>query len=400
MSFEMKPRTEPGARLLAAIRDVAPLLSERAEEADRNNQICEQNYRDMQAAGIASAFVPEELGGMGLQSIHDWILAVCALARADGSTAIAMNMHFSATRGMAARYAAQPEQEGSSPVPTQLREVAAGNMLICSTTTESGTDNLHPLTEAVEVEDGWEVTGKKYFVTLSPIATHVSLNVRARNTDGDHIANVLLPMNTPGIKPNGDWDALGMRASGSQSVTFDHCKAPRSAFRIIGPWGQWSIPVLLHRTLANVPLVGAFLGIAEAAYSLAVDRFTKRPERAAQSGVQHTVAEMHVSLATCQCMMSQIGARLDDVMAGEALTWEAGHELMKDYQSVKWVVNRHAIDIVSRAMELFGGGGFVASNPLTRLYRDVRAGPFMQPHSPVDAREYVGRVELGLFPQQ
>lgn len=158
--------------------------------------------------------------------------------------------------------------------------------------------------------------------------------------------------------------------------------------------------MLLHRTLANVPLVGAFLGIAEAAYSLAVDSFTKRPERAAQSGVQHTVAEMQVSLATCQCMMSQIGARLDDVMAGEALTWKAGHELMKDYQSVKWVVNRHAIDIVSRAMELFGGGGFVASNPLTRLYRDVRAGPFMQPHSPVDAREYVGRVELGLFPQQ
>jgi hypothetical protein len=45
MSFEMRPRTEPGARLLAAIRDVAPLLSEREEEADRNNQICEQNYR-------------------------------------------------------------------------------------------------------------------------------------------------------------------------------------------------------------------------------------------------------------------------------------------------------------------------------------------------------------------
>jgi alkylation response protein AidB-like acyl-CoA dehydrogenase len=98
MSFEMKPRTEPGARLLAAIRDVAPLLSERAEEADRNNQICEQNYRDMQAAGIASAFVPEELGGMGLQSIHDWILAVCALARADGSTAIAMPSISSAAR--------------------------------------------------------------------------------------------------------------------------------------------------------------------------------------------------------------------------------------------------------------------------------------------------------------
>ena len=71
MSFEMRPRTEPVARLLAAIRDVAPLLSERAEAADRNNQLCEQSYRDIQAAGIAGAFVPEELGGIGLQSMHD-----------------------------------------------------------------------------------------------------------------------------------------------------------------------------------------------------------------------------------------------------------------------------------------------------------------------------------------
>ena len=59
---------------------------------------------------------------------------------------------------------------------------------------------------------------------------------------------------------------------------------------------------------------------------------------------------------------------------------------MKNYQSAKWVVNRNAIDIVSRAMDLSGGGGFMARNPLSRLYRHVRAGPFMQPHSPIDAR--------------
>ena len=71
---------------------------------------------------------------------------------------------------------------------------------------------------------------------------------------------------------------------------------------------------------------------------------------------------------------------------------------MKDYQSVKWVVNRTAIDIVSKAMDLAGGRGYVSANSLTRLYRDVRAGPFMQPHSPVDAREYIGQVVLSRYP--
>ena len=73
---------------------------------------------------------------------------------------------------------------------------------------------------------------------------------------------------------------------------------------------------------------------------------------------------------------------------------------MKDYQSAKWVVNRHAIDIVSQAMDLCGGGSCLAHNPLSRLYRDVRLGPFMQPYSPIDAREYMGKVLLGPYPEE
>ena len=83
---------------------------------------------------------------------------------------------------------------------------------------------------------------------------------------------------------------------------------------------------------------------------------------------------------------------------GADATWERGHELMTDYQTAKLVVNKHAIEIVSQAMDLSGGGGFMARNPLSRLYRDVRAGPFMQPYSPIDAREYMGKVLLGHYP--
>jgi hypothetical protein len=42
------------------------VFQERSDRADRANEICADNYIDMQAADITAAFVPEELGGMGL----------------------------------------------------------------------------------------------------------------------------------------------------------------------------------------------------------------------------------------------------------------------------------------------------------------------------------------------
>ncbi len=404
MSYAIQPASPAGARIVGAAGELIEAFRGRADAADRANEICRDNYADMQQAGVAAAFVPEELGGAGLRSMHDWILTIATLAKGDGSAAIAISMHLSATRGLAALYRAS---EAGSPAHRRARALLAGvaarEILICSTTTERGTDNLHPLSEARANGEGWCLEGTKHFVTMSPLATHVATNVRLRDDAGDHIANVLLPMATEGVVQQGDWDALGMRASGSQSVRFENCQVPHDAVRKIGPWGRWSTPVLVNRTLANVPLVGAFLGIAEAAFDLALAGQAKGGGGAARPGVPNALAEMEIKRAGAQSILARLGERLDDFMAtsegGAKATYEQGHELMKDYQSAKWVVNRHAIDIVSQAMDLSGGGGFLARNPLSRLYRDVRAGPFMQPHSPIDARDYIGKVLLGDFPE-
>jgi alkylation response protein AidB-like acyl-CoA dehydrogenase len=404
MSYSIVPATPAGERVIAAATALIDPFRARADAADRANEICAENYADLQSSGVAAAFVPEELGGLGLRSIHDWTLTIATLAKGDGSAAIAISMHLSATRALSAHYRAS--EPGSAPhtrAKAILEAVAKREMLICSTTTERGTDNLHPLTEAVRTDDGWRLNGTKNFVTMSPLATHVATNVRMRDADGDHIANVLLPMNSKGVLQLGDWDALGMRASGSQSITFEDCDVPHDALRKIGPWGQWSTPVLVARTLANVPLVGAFLGIAETAFQLALEGQIKAGDAAGRSGVPHALAEMEIMLASAQSILSRHGLQLDEFIAatkgGAAATYEQGHEIMKDYQSAKWVVNRNAIDIVSQAMDLSGGGGFMARNPLSRLYRDVRAGPFMQPYSPIDARDYMGKVLLGAYPE-
>jgi len=404
MSYAIVPATPAGERVIDAASGLIEPFRLRADAADRASEICPENYADLQRTGVAAAFVPEELGGLGLRSMHDWILTIATLAKGDGSAAIAISMHLSATRGLAALYrASTPGSAAQIRAKNILEAVARGEMLICSTTTERGTDNLHPLSEAVRTEDGWRLNGAKNFVTMSPLATHVVTNVRMRDVEGDHIANILLPMSTEGLEQLGDWDALGMRASGSQSLKFDNCLVAHDALRIIGPWGRWSTPVLVNRTLANVPLVGAFLGIAEAAFQMALEGQQKSADAIKRPGVSNALAEMEILLATSQSILGRMGEKLDEFMAatngGADATYAQGHEIMKDYQSAKWVVNRNAIDIVSQAMDLSGGGGFMARNPLARLYRDVRAGPFMQPYSPIDARDYMGKVLLGQLPE-
>ena len=414
MSFELTPRTAAGATVVAAAESLVVTFAERAEAADAENEMCRENFDDLLTSGISSAFVPEELGGFGLESIHDWILAIATLARGDASTAIAITMHHAIGRRMAQAYSLAktdlgPDHERTRDLGEQLSKMVAGEMLICATATEAGTDNLHPATEVLRHRhgdcDGWRINGQKIFVTMSPIATHVSTVVRVRDEDGDHMANIVLPMDTSGLLPQDDWDALGMRSSGSQSVVFKDAWIPESALGRMGPWGKWSLKYLEFRAIANIVLVGAFLGIAEAAHDIALAKLLTRSRvgqlAAEQSGIQNLVGEMALELAQCRAVLGAAGVQMDeycDRHSTSEASMEDAHGLMNDYQIAKWTVNRGAIGVVSKAMDLIGGSGYTNSDVLARLYRDVRAGPFMQPFGPAELREYVGQVTLGQYP--
>ncbi len=404
MPFASRPLTPQGQRFVAAAEALIPAFQSRAFEADRSGVMNESNYRDLQKNGIAAACVPEELGGFGLTCMHDWALGIAALARGDGSTAIAINMHLGVSRGMALAWRmAKARGLPTDGAAVPLRAVAEGHMLVCATATERGTDNLHLLTEATDEGEHLRINGTKLFVTMSPLATHLGMNLRLRDAEGDHLATTLLPIHTPGIEPQNDWDALGMRASGSQSVKFNNVKVARSSVRKLGPWGQWSTGVLTNRAVGNLCLVATFLGMGERAFEITVETLDKQQRTGGSAatlpGVQHMVGEMQIELSTCRSVLTTATRAADDFLALEAPTLEQAHALMQDYQVAKWVVNQGAIRLVNSAMDVVGGSSFMSNHPLSRLYRDVRAGPFMQPGSRPEAREYIGQVALRRYPE-
>lgn len=407
--MQLRPHTEAGHRFVEIAESHVERFRGRAAAHDRDSSFPAENFEDLKKSGAAGAFAPLELGGLGLGSVHDWAVGIERLARGDASTAIALNMHLAISRNIAVALAASRERADEASTARNegmLRAIAAGQLLICATATEAGTDFLRPLTTATPEGDGWSISGRKIFVTLSPVANLYALNVRIPDPDGDKMGFAFVPVGSPGVTPQDDWDALGMRSSGSQSIVLEECRVPAGSVQLAGTWGEWNPGVLMGRTLGNVTLTGAFLGIAERARELAILAAKKQTKPkydgaiANASGVQHLLGEIDIDLAAARATLDKATADLDALLAeDDAPDLETAHGCMRDYQCAKWTVNQNAIRIVSHAMDVCGGGAFMSGHELTRLVRDVRAGPFMQPFSPTEAREYVGQVALGRPPK-
>ncbi len=411
MDFALQPHTAAGARLVALAEQHAPDFATRADQHDREGSFPFENIEAMQRSGVMAACVPVELGGLGVESMHDAVLGINRLGRGDGSTAIATAMHlfscWALTRAWRGADAAG-ETLQAERAASVLRQMGAGQLVQCSPQSEPGTDMLHPLVEATKVGGGWHLNGRKIFGTLSPAATLLAIVCRVRDPQGGfRRAFASVPEGNAGMDIKNNWDALGMRASGSHDIVFQDCFVPEAALREDGPWGQWTERSLSGQMAFNMGLVGAFLGIAEAARDLIVETVISR--RRGSSGrplaerpsIQHLIAEIEIDLAAARAMLARTATTADAFFghhpAGSVPLGEL-HALMKDFQCTKWFVNRKAIEIVDRALTASGGVGYLSASPLARLYRDVRAGPFMQLFSPNEAFEYIGKVTLGLDP--
>ena len=146
-----------------------------------------------------------------------------------------------------------------------MTEVVHEGAIIATAVSEPGQDLTHPVTTATRTESGWRVDGAKIFCTMSPAATVLFTTVSFVDDEGrERYGYARIPASSPGVVIHDDWDALGMRASGSHSVTFDEVELPASALRGGFPVGSHEAYLESNLT-AGLFHAAASLGIAEAA---------------------------------------------------------------------------------------------------------------------------------------
>ena len=410
MDFSLQAVTEPGRRFVTLAEGHVPELLASAAENDRNASFPFAAFDALHESGVLGACVPAELGGMGVDSIHDFVAGMDRLGRGEGSTAIAANMHLSQTWLLAWFWRSTLKSgltDRSEALAGYLRQIASKRLLMCSAVAEPGTDILHPNVEVVRAGGGWRLSGRKMFGSLSPAAQILQVTCRVESPEGPRFAIATVPRSIPGVEIQNNWDALGMRASGSHDVIFKDCVLPEFAVAELGPWGVWSEAYLAGNIVITLGLVAVFLGIAEAARDLVLAAVTTRRKGssgrtlAERPAIQRVVAEIEIDLAAARAVLGRTALAADAYLGTHfagGCSMDELHALMKDFQCAKWLVTRNAVAIVDKAMTASGGAGYLNSNPLSRLYRDVRAGSFMQPFSPNEAFEYIGKVTLGLPP--
>jgi alkylation response protein AidB-like acyl-CoA dehydrogenase len=399
MPIELTAHTDAGARLVAVAEALSEDLAARAGEHDRDGSYPFEAIDALKAAGYFAAPVPVELGGLGVSCAHDLVVASSRLARGDASVAIGVNMHLVAVLNMERRrqvaVAAGAERRARG-FASSLEQIARDGTVLAAAISEPGQDLTRPGTLATRTESGWRIDGRKMFCTMSPAATDLYVAVGYVDDDGtERYAYAMVPTGAPGVVINDDWDALGMRASGSNSVSLDGVELPESAVRGGFRAGD-PLPYMERNLVAGLFHAAASLGIAESADAIARRAIAGRINGDARPRMQ--VADNAVDLAACRGVLSRATALIDDHRAanpasdGNAEQLEA---LFAEAQAAKAFVNEAAARIVDRALALYGGAGYVNGSPLARAYRDVKAGSFMHPLGANRAYDYLGRVALG-----
>lgn len=410
MEHELQADTEAGRRLVALAESLAADFATRAGEHDREGSFPADNIDALRATGYLAAPVPRGCGGMGVETIRDVLVASSRLARGDGSTTIGVNMHLNVTMGLRRSYEralATGDGARAAGIAATLQGIARGEIVLASLSTEPGRELTEPATRATRTAAGWTISGKKTFATMSEAATHLVVSVSWEDDNGnERVSFVQVPADAPGVTLNHDWDAMGMRASGSGSVSFEDIAVGDG--RLVGgfPMGTWNAGLMERFLSAGLVHASPYLGIAEAAagQGLAMAAKAKKGRNgrpmAERPMIQLLAAENAVDLAAMRGIFDRATRLVDQYFADHIACADYDDVLIafKEAQCAKTFLNAAAIRVVDRSLTLSGGAGYMSRHPLSRLYRDVRAGAFMHPLAANTAHEFIGRVELGLEP--
>jgi alkylation response protein AidB-like acyl-CoA dehydrogenase len=381
----------------------APILSEallqkcreRAPVYDRENRFFQEDFDELKAAGYLLMAVPSEFGGHGF-NLAQVARETRRLAQYAPATALALNMH-----NYWVGAAADVWRHGDRSMEWVLKEAAAGE-IFAAAHAEHGNDlpTLLSTTKAERVEGGYRFTGRKAFVSLTPVWTRLGLHgMDASDPASPKIVHGFLPRDAEGYTVRENWDVLGMRATRSDDTILEGAFIPDRYIDRVVAAGTAGIDLMIigFFTWAQVGFANVYYGLALRVREVLIEQLKGKSSIALSRPmpyhpeIQHGVAEITMDLETVGPHVEAIAVDWSEERVG--LDWFLRLVAMK-HRTVQ-----AAFRVADTALDLSGGSGMFKSSELERLFRDARAGRF-HPANPMLTHEIVGKMSFGITPDE
>jgi alkylation response protein AidB-like acyl-CoA dehydrogenase len=355
----------------------------RAAAYDESSAFPIENYRDLHTAGLLGLTVPTAYGGLGADS-RTYALCLMEIAKGCSATALTFNMH-STVMTIIDAIASDEQKERF------FGEVVENGKVVASLGSEPGSSFRHRYvvqTRFEPVNGGYRVKGVKHFCSIGANADLYAVIglIEGTTTAREGLLCALIQRESGGITVDPTWDAVGMRATRSDTVSFDTVVDQQNVLGGVGAY--------LKADLARFALgYGAvYLGIGQAAFDYIVEHASTKVVSPATTPmghhplVQRTLAEMATRLRAGRLLLSEAA---EIKMSGDPA------EATLAINQAKYFCAEAGVWVTEQAMRIAGGRGILKSLPLERWHRDALAGPVMPPAND-RCLETVGKILLGL----
>ncbi|MFI5446348.1 acyl-CoA dehydrogenase family protein [Polaromonas sp. UC242_47] len=335
------------------------------KEVEETDQIPPAIVQEMKAMGLFGLTVPEEYGGFAL-TMEEEAQVIMAL----GKTSPSFRSLIGTSVGIGSQgivFDGTPEQKAK-----YLPKLATGELIASFALTEpdAGSDAASLRTTAIRGTDAdgehYIVNGTKRYITNAPQAGIFTLMARTdpSNKGAGGVSAFIVEAGTPGLSIGKIDKKMGQRGAHIADVIFENCRVPASQL-IGGKEGQGFKTAMKVLEKGRIHIAALCVGVAERmlkdALNYAIERKQFGQAIAGFQLVQAMLADSQAELYAARCMVLDAARRRDE-----------GLNVSTEASCCKLFASEMCGRVADRAVQIFGGAGYLSEYSIERFYRDVR----------------------------
>jgi acyl-CoA dehydrogenase len=314
----------------------------------------------MAELGLFGMALPEEWGGLGL-TLEEEVELLFILCRASLSFRSVLGINNGVGSYGILRYGSEAQKQRHLPRLASGEEIAS----FCLTEPDFGSDAGAIRTRASRTDGGWVLEGAKRYITNAPHAGVFTVIARSDPESRDHkgLTAFLVERETPGLSVGPTDRKLGLAGSHTADVLFEDCRIPEDA--ILGAEGEGF-------RIAMSALERGRIGIAASAVGMSLRLID---EALAYAGERRSFGKPIGEHQLVQAMLADSEAEAyaaRSLVVEAARRYDAGEPCGKQASCCKLFATEAVGRIADRALQIFGGAGYMRDYPIEQLYRDVR----------------------------